>query len=206
MVGVHLEILSHSLPAQSCLYSLYLFCLKCLKACCRVSNINKLKLHSLNTPYQNIHLNVASYNKECIHVKINFSPKELLKNAVKGFGIVFYRLINVHTNFRGFEKAILKTKYCFYNINTRCLYPWFLVCVCIFFAKLALSRVRLFATPCMVALRAPLSMEFSRQAYWSGLPIPTSRNLPNPVIRFASPVSPALAGEFFTIVPVGKIQ
>ena len=90
----------YSLPEQSCLYLLYLFCLKCLKACCRVSNINKLKLHSLKTPYQNIHLNVASYNKECIHEKINFSPKELLKNAVKGFGIVFYRLINVHTNFR----------------------------------------------------------------------------------------------------------
>ena len=78
--------------------------------------------------------------------------------------------------------------------------------VCIFFAELVLSRVRLFATPCMIALRAPLSMEFCRQAYWSGLPIPTLRNLPNPMIRLASPVAPALAGEFFTTVPVGKIQ
>lgn len=123
MVGVHLETLSHSLPEQSCLYLLYLFCLKCLKACCRVSNINKLKLNSLKTLYQNIHLNVASYNKECMHVKINFSPKELLKNAVKGFGMVFYRLISVHTNFRESEKAILKIKYCLFNINTWCLYP-----------------------------------------------------------------------------------
>ena len=120
-------------------------------------------------------------------MKINFSPKELLKNVVKGFGIVFYRLINVHTNFREFEKAILKIKYCLYNISTWCLYPWFLmVYVCIFFVELALSRVRLFAAPCMVARRAPLSMEFSRQAYWSGLPIPTSRNLPYPVIKLAS--------------------
>ena len=80
------------------------------------------------------------------------------------------------------------------------------MCACIFFAELVLSRVQLFATPCMVALQAPLSMEFSRQAYWSGLPIPISRNLPNPVIRLACPVPPALAEEFSTIVPIGKIQ
>ena len=36
-----------------------------------------------------------------------------------------------------------------------------------------LSRVRLFATPRIVAYQAPLSMEFSRQEYWSGLPFPT---------------------------------
>ena len=36
-----------------------------------------------------------------------------------------------------------------------------------------LSRVRLFATPWTVAYKAPLSMEFSRQEYWSGLPFPS---------------------------------
>ena len=36
-----------------------------------------------------------------------------------------------------------------------------------------LSRVQLFATPWTVALQVPLSLEFSRQEYWSGLPFPT---------------------------------
>ena len=42
------------------------------------------------------------------------------------------------------------------------------------------SPVQLFATLWTVALQAPLSMEFSRQEYWSGLPFPSSANLPDP--------------------------
>ena len=44
----------------------------------------------------------------------------------------------------------------------------------------SLSRVRLFATPWTVAYQAPLSMGFSRQVYWSGLPFPSPGDLPNP--------------------------
>ena len=47
------------------------------------------------------------------------------------------------------------------------------------------------------------SMEFSRQEYWSGLPFPTSGDLPNPGIESVSLVS-ALAGGFFTTAPPGK--
>ena len=61
-----------------------------------------------------------------------------------------------------------------------------------------LSRVWLFATPWTVVRQAPLSMEFSRQEYWSGLPFPPPRDLPNWGFGPASPVSPALAGRFFT--------
>ena len=46
-----------------------------------------------------------------------------------------------------------------------------------------LSNVRLFMTPSTVAHQAPLSMEFSRQDYWSGLPFPSPGNLPNPGIK-----------------------
>ena len=46
--------------------------------------------------------------------------------------------------------------------------------------------------------QAPLSMEFSRQEYQSGLPFHSSWTLPNPGIEVASLVSPALAGGFFT--------
>ena len=52
--------------------------------------------------------------------------------------------------------------------------------------------------------QAPLSMEFSRQEYWSGLPFPTPRDLPNPGIKLMSPVFPALAGGFFTTGSTGK--
>ena len=57
-----------------------------------------------------------------------------------------------------------------------------------------ISRVQLFATPRTVAHQAPLSMEFSRQEYWTGLPFPPPGNLPNPGIE---PMSSALEGGFF---------
>ena len=49
-----------------------------------------------------------------------------------------------------------------------------------------------------VACQAPLSMEFSSQEYWSGLPCPSPGDLPNSGIELASLMSPALAGRFFT--------
>ena len=61
-----------------------------------------------------------------------------------------------------------------------------------------LSHVRLFATPWTIAYKAPPSMGFSREEYWSGLPFPSSGHLPNPGIEPGSLQSPALAGGFFT--------
>ena len=49
-----------------------------------------------------------------------------------------------------------------------------------------------------------LSMGFSRQEYWSGLPFPHPEDLPNPGLEPASSRSPALAGGFFTPEPPGK--
>ena len=49
-----------------------------------------------------------------------------------------------------------------------------------------------------IARQAPLSKEFSRQEYWSGLPFPSPGDLPNPGIE---PLSLALAGGFFTTEP-----
>ena len=57
-----------------------------------------------------------------------------------------------------------------------------------------LSRVRLFVIPWNVALQAPLSMGFSRQEYWSGLPFPPPGDLPDPGMEPKSLVSSALAG------------
>jgi len=55
--------------------------------------------------------------------------------------------------------------------------------------------------------QAPLSMGFSRQEYWSGLPFPSPGHLPDPGVKTASPVSPALASGFFTTaLPKGRIN
>ena len=54
-------------------------------------------------------------------------------------------------------------------------------------------------SPRTVSCQAPLSIEFSGQVYWSGLPFPPAGNLPNPGIEAASFVSPALAGRYVTI-------
>ena len=61
--------------------------------------------------------------------------------------------------------------------------------------------IQLFVTPQTVAHQASLSMEFSRQEYWSGLPFPPPGGLPDPGIETSSP---GLAGGFFTTEPSGK--
>ena len=61
-----------------------------------------------------------------------------------------------------------------------------------------------FVTPWTVAYQAHLSMEFSRQEYWSELPFSTPGDLPDPGIKPTSLASPALVGGFFTTVPPGK--
>ena len=67
-----------------------------------------------------------------------------------------------------------------------------------------LSCVWLFATLRTVAHQAPLSMEFSRQEYWSGLPLPPLGYFPSPGIESVSPESHALAGGFFATAPSGN--
>ena len=65
----------------------------------------------------------------------------------------------------------------------------------------SLSRVRLFETPGTVAYQAPLSMGFSRQGYWSGLPFPSPGDLPDPGIE---PGSPVLQTDALPSEPPGK--
>ena len=63
------------------------------------------------------------------------------------------------------------------------------VCVC--------AQSRLTVTPWTVNRHAPLSMEFSRQECWSGLPSPSPGDLPDSGIELTSLASPALTGGFF---------
>ena len=65
----------------------------------------------------------------------------------------------------------------------------------------SLSRVWVFEIPWTVAYQASLSMGFSRQEYWSGLPFPSPGDLPDSGIK---PGSPALEGDALTSEPPGK--
>ena len=59
-------------------------------------------------------------------------------------------------------------------------------------------------TPWTIACQAPLSLGFSRQEYWSGLPLPSPGDLSDPKIEPGSLMSPELADGFFTTDPRGK--
>ena len=67
-----------------------------------------------------------------------------------------------------------------------------------------LRHTQLFTTQWTVAHQACLSVAFPRQKYWSGLPFLSPGDLSDPGIELMSPVSPALACEFFTTEPPGK--
>ena len=64
------------------------------------------------------------------------------------------------------------------------------------------SRVQLFATPWAVACEAPLSIGFSKQEHWTGLPCPPPGDLPTPGIEPGSPAwqagFPCIVGRIFT--------
>ena len=68
------------------------------------------------------------------------------------------------------------------------------------------SRVQLFATPWTVACQAPLSMGFSEQEYWSGLPCPPLGDLLDPGIEPTFLISPVLVGGFFTTSATWEAQ
>ena len=65
----------------------------------------------------------------------------------------------------------------------------------------SLSHVQLFVTPWTVAYEAPLSVEFSRQEYWTGLPFSSPGDFPDPGVKSASS---ALTGKSFITESPGK--
>ena len=67
----------------------------------------------------------------------------------------------------------------------------------------SLSCVQLFGTLWAVAHQAPMSMEFSRQEYWGGLPLPSPGDLPDPGIE---PRSPTLQADALPSEPPGKLN
>ena len=83
--------------------------------------------------------------------------------------------------------SLLWCLWVFFCFVDRFIYVIFCACMLSHF-----SYVWLFAILCTIACQAPLSMGFSRQEYWSGLPCPSSGDLPDPGIESISPVVPTL--------------
>ena len=71
------------------------------------------------------------------------------------------------------------------------------VCMCVFVCSVVSDS---FVTPWAVAHKAPLSMEFSRQENWSGLPFPFPGDLPDPGIEPKSLVSTAIQADSLPLV------
>ena len=72
--------------------------------------------------------------------------------------------------------------------------------MCVFSRSVMSNSLR----PHRLACQAPLSMEFSRQEYWSGLPFPSPGVLPYPGIKPVSLAFPELAGRF--LLPLSHLK
>ena len=122
-----------------------------------------------------------------IHLKLNFYGKSL----DKGLSMLF-------TNIQLTQHHLLKRIFLYNKLQWRS-YPqtWALS------RAWVLSRIQLFVTPWIATHQAPLSMVFSRQRYWTGLPFSSPEDLPDLEIEPMSLASPALAGISFITEPPG---
>ena len=123
-----------------------------------------------------------------------------LKDGLRGGGIchVAYHVLMIEV-----WLAILRPQFCLRFSCLKCLcvdgdlrtVTSHLINVCVLSC---LSPVQLHVMLWTVAHQVPLSIGFSRQEYWSGLPCPSPGELPDPGMEPASPMSPAFLGRFFT--------
>ena len=120
---------------------------------------------------------------------INHYAVALLSLISKSPSLEFWTLVPLHLTWQlsayhiNWGNQAVYITLSIYLVKTTCIY----ICV--------LSRVWLFVTPWTVTHQAPLSMGFSWQEYWSGLPSPSPGDLPNSGIKPESPVSPALQSD-----------
>ena len=117
---------------------------------------------------------------------------------------IFKRVLRMLNEIMHMSKWIVTTKDSCNCFDKLLVSLWTFLCMHACGYAQSLSPVQLFVTPWTVAHQAPLSMEFSRQEYWSMLPFPTPGNLPNPGIKPTSLASPALAGRLFITALSGK--
>ena len=119
-------------------------------------------------------------------LKITYKKIKLLNlNVPRSFSLMYIFIV-----FSSYVATAFRFKPSIFYCDSLC------VCVC--------SVSWLCLTLWTIASQAPLSMEFSRQEYWSRLPFPTPGDLPDQGMEPTSLVPPALAGGFFTTESPGK--
>ena len=121
---------------------------------------------------------VSCFYKVLVPYRCLYSPS--LSGLIQPF--ISIRALNVENWITGLVGLFLKIDrckihFCSYEFLQGC------VCVCVCVCVLSLSCIWVFAISWTVACRAPLSMGFSKQEYWSGLPFPSPGNLPKPGIE-----------------------
>ena len=105
----------------------------------------------------------------CTHMFITALDKDLLSHKKEWINAIYSNMDGPKDYHTKWSKSERNTIWCYsYTLNS-------------------LSHVRLFATPWTVAYQASPSMGFFRQEYWSGLPFPSPRDLPDPGIEPRSP-------------------
>ena len=102
----------------------------------------------------------------------------------------------VHVGEKNTKEMEIKLWFFAFPVGLFILKTWRSMCLC-----LVVQLCPTFATLWTVACQAPLSMGFSRQEYWHGLPFPPPGDLPDPRIE---PVTPALAGRFLPLSHLGS--
>ena len=114
-------------------------------------------------------------------------------------------LTSLHWNGSSVRAGFLPVFFTLVSTGPRTVPPtWCSINVCV--CAQSLSCVQHLVAIWTTAHQVPLSLEFSRQEYWSGLPFPSPGDLPHPGMEPTSPAPSALAGGFFTTVPPGKPQ
>ena len=129
------------------------------------------------------------------------APTLVLKASVSSTNRYTFKVFSAQTSKHSQFTSLFKSNHNFLSLCIfilRCRFSNCYQCVC----AQEFSHVQLFETPWTIAHQAPVSMEFSRQKYWSGLPFPTSEGHPNPGIE---PASPALADDSSQLYHLGSL-
>ena len=170
---------------------------------CLLSRAKKMKA----SPRQRLQVCVQPTIKAWGFPKPGSSP---VMCPTKGGGVIWPRLTTLWNWVLGDKHGTMMILRLLLLLRRVCVRAHARARVCVGGARMSsrallLSQVQIFAAPWTVAHQAPLSVGFSRQEYWSGLPFPTPEDLPNQGIELSSLASPSLAGGFFTTEPSGNL-
>ena len=144
-------------------------------------------------------------NRACLR-QLSLTSILLLESSLL-FQDTLYTKVQITLCYKHSQKSPVPDLFTAFNLidilSVYCIGLCFLLC-CLCVCVQLLIRVQLLVIPWTGACQSPVSMEFSRQEYWSGLQFPTPGDPLNLGIEATPLTSPALIGRFFTTMPPGK--